>query len=160
MLAPKNSKTLVQTAIELGEFSRLLMGEPEYCYLAPGSPSPWNTDLTVLLDVVYDCDDSVLRSLAKRELSHALPEVVRHYRGLVPVAICLLLELAKKARGRDLGLPVAELACVLRKNIETHGPRLSCDYAGGGAQWPDGVLGELRRLSSISVELGGPSFCG
>ena len=153
-----NPKALVHSALESGEFLRLLMGEPEYRYMPPRSLSPWDTDLTVLLDVIYDCDDPVVRALAKRELTYAAREAVERYRGLIPVAICVLVESAKKVRGRELGLPVAELAGSLRKGIVIHASQLSCDYTGGGAMWPDGLLGELRRLSQNCAAAGGPSF--
>jgi hypothetical protein len=97
---------------------------------------------------------------AKEQMNSALRGMAGKYDALVAVATIILIETLRLKRGRSaLGIQVKELASLLAKSISINNDRLSRDKTGSGAECPDGLLGELRRLSNNTVNLGGPSFC-
>ncbi len=152
--------TIVNNAVTKGELDKLLLGAPEYCYRSRMSPAPGNTDLTELLDVLYERWNPTDRERVRDDLVKALYAIVETYEGLGPVATCVLIESSCRAENSPmLGLPLDDLANKLRSGIERFRSRLEKDKTGEGSEWPDGRLGEFRRLSRITVELGGPSFC-
>lgn len=151
---------IVRTALAKGELEKLILGAPEYQYRSRFSPAPGNTDLTELLAVVYDGLDSQAGELATVALIKALYSVVNTYEGIDAVSTCILFETGRKFDGKQpLGLPLDDLAARLQATIRTFEPQLRVDKSGGGQHWPDGRLGEFRRLSRNTVSLGGPSFC-
>src|SRR5579859_1844523 len=149
---------LAKEAVESRQVDKLLLGAPEYQYLPKWSPSPSNTDLTELLSAMYVQENT---EQVKTELLRALRSIMTEYDGLVPVATVILFESVRKARGdRHLGLPLLELAESLSKSIEVYRDCLCrVKRASEGADmWPDGLYGELRRLSRNTEKRGGPSF--
>ena len=58
-----------------------------------------------------------------------------------------------------LGLPLESIAAELRQSIRVFRFRLEKDRTGVGAEWQDGLFGDLRRLSRNTEGVGGPSFC-
>ena len=79
--------------------------------------------------------------------------------GLVPVATCLLIEILRQSKNRNpLGLPVSYITRRLKDSIDEFRVRLSSDFSGYGAQWQDGLLGELRHLSGLVRRRGGIEF--
>jgi hypothetical protein len=55
-------------------------------------------------------------------------------------------------------LPVADLSKSLSESIDKYREILSRDFSGSGAEYDDGRLGELRRISEIVKGLGGNQF--
>ena len=159
MNAMSDPKLILQKAIEKGELIQLLLGAPEYCYRSRWSPAPGNTDLTELLGFMFHERDLAKKRQWRDDLLKALNLIVETYEGLDPVATCILMESLHIARYRQaLGLPLDDLAKKLHKGIMQFRERLELDRSGLGDQWSDGMLGEFRRLSKNTVELGGPSF--
>jgi hypothetical protein len=155
-----NPMVIVRNALAKGELDRLLLGAPEYCYRSRFSPAPGNTDLTELLDVLYDRRTPADKQAVRGDLIAALNRIVGAYEGLEPVATCILYESLRKARDRPtLDLPLDDLADKLRVGVERFRSDLQEDKSGEGREWPDGCLGMFRRLSRNTEQLGGPSFC-
>jgi hypothetical protein len=162
-----NAQELVRNALEKDELDLLLLGKPEYQYLPKWSPSPYNTDVATLLDVLYHLVGQYPRDQIRERLYGAIKKVVATYEGVYPVAGCILLEssaqspvdlLGQANRQNAIGLPLEEIANELRASIERFKSRLAGDKSGDGWKWPDGLLGDLRRLSKNTKRLGGPSF--
>ena len=152
--------TIVSNAVARGELDKLLLGSPEYCYRSRISPVPGDTDLTELLAVLYDRWNPADIEKVRDDMVKALDGIVETYEGLEPVATCILIESLRRARnGPRLELPLNDLANKLRCSIERFRSRLERDKSGEGGEWADGWLGEFRRLSRNTVDLGGPSFC-
>ncbi len=152
---------MITEAAAKGELIKLLLGEPGYRYLPKGSPAPGDTDLAAVIGVLYDFTPESERTHVRDEMLKALNAIVSTYQGIEPVASSILLESLRKMRNRPrLGLPLDDLATKLYDSISAFADRLKSDKSGIGAGWPDGRLGELRRLSKNTVDLGGPSFCG
>lgn len=152
--------TIVKEALKKGELDKLLLGAPEYCYLPNGSPAPGDTDLAALIGTLYAHTTISEKQLIRDEMLKVLNTIVDSYEGLEPVAACILLESLQKIRNRSsFGLPLDDLAAKLRTSINAFADHLETDWSGAGASWHDGRLGELRRLSRNTVDLGGPSFC-
>lgn len=156
-----NSVDIVKTALAKGELDKLLLGTPDYQYRSKYSPSPSNTDLTELLAVIYLSLENSEKDAAREALVNALYSLSGTYEGIDPTATCILYESGKKSRGSaGLGLPIDDLAEKLRSTIRIFESRLRNDKSGGGRDYSDGLLGDLRRLSRITEKHGGPSFCG
>jgi hypothetical protein len=160
-------KEIVRKALKKGELDLLLLGRPEYQYIDRWV-DPYNTDLTALLRALYWDFAEGQREQIKNRLFAAIKKIVNSYEGLFSVAGCVLYETAARSSvdsfGRpkpetSLGLPLDEIAAELRQSIRVFSFRLEKDKTGVGAQWPDGLLGDLRRLSKNTERLGGPSFC-
>jgi hypothetical protein len=150
---------ILKKALAKGELEKLLLGFPEYRYLPKGSPSPENTDLAALLGALYDHTTEDNKAKVRDNMTKALNTIVQHYDGLQPVAACILLESLRNARNKpSFGLPLTDLAARLHASINLFSDRLKGDKNGVCSSWPDGRLGELRRLSRNTTELGGPSF--
>lgn len=151
---------MIKEAVAKGEIIKLLLGDPGYCYLPKGSPAPGNTDLAAVIGVLYDFIPESERARVRDEMVVALNAIVGTYEGLEPVAASILLESLRKMHNRTrFGLPLDDLAAKLSESINAFADRLRADRSGVGASWPDGRLGELRRLSRNTVDLGGPPFC-
>jgi hypothetical protein len=151
---------MVKNALEKSELDKLLLGEPGYRYLPKGSPAPGDTDLAAVIGILYDHTSEAERQRIRDEILKTLNSIVGTYEGLEPVAASILLESLRKMRNRSpFGLPLDDIAAKLRASINAFADRLKADRSGVGAGWPDGRLGELRRLSRNTVDLGGPSFC-
>lgn len=158
---------IVAKALKRDELDLLLLGPPEYQFFDRWV-DPYNTDLTALLGALYSDAVEGRREQIKNRLLAAIMKIVETYDGLFPVAECVLYEASARSAvdwfGRpkantSLGLPLEEIAAELRQSIRVFAFRLEKDKAGVGANWPDGLLGDLRRLSKNTLTLGGPSFC-
>lgn len=155
---PSTPAQIAMMAIERGEMEKLLLGSPEYRYRSRHSPSPGSTDLTEVLAPLYDAEDA-LRERARDQIVNALCSLSCAYEGIDPMVTLLVIEAMRKSSGRrTLEIPLHILAGHLRRAVETHRHRLMTDRSGGGADWPDGMLGEMKRLSRIVVDYGGPAF--
>jgi len=151
--------TIVQNAVSRGELDKLLLGTTEYRYRSKWSPAPGDTDLTELLAVLCDRWNPTEKERINDDLTRALYAVVGTYEGLEPVATFILFESGRKADGDGhFGVPLDRLSAELQSSIKAYSGRLRSDKSGAGRNWPDGWLGELRRLSRVTDELGGPSF--
>lgn len=160
IMTAADPKEIVSTALAKGEMDKLLLGMPGYQYRSKYSPAPGNTDLTELLAVIYDRLDPRMRDAAKDALQRALYALSGSYEGIDPISTCILLEAVRGSDGRlNLGLPIEDLAEKLHATIRTFETRLRADTSGGGRDWPDGLLGDLRRLSRNTQKYGGPPFC-
>lgn len=148
---------LAKKAVESGEIDRLLLAAPEYQFRSRWSPAPGETDLTELLVPMYRLPD---HAKVRAELLSALYRIMGEYEGLVPVASTILFEVGERKDGRPLGLPIEDLAEKLSQSVEKYRVRLSHDKRAseGADQWPDGLYGELKRLSRNSQSYGGPGF--
>jgi hypothetical protein len=152
--------SIVKTAMTRAEVDKLLLGQQPYQYRSRYSPAPGNTDLTELLDVIYNRLDPNTRDQAKAGLIAALNSLGGTYDGIQPIATCILYEAGHCGDRRPtLGLPLENLARVLEITIRAFENRLRTDKSGLGDRFVDGVLGNLRRMSRITQEYGGPSFC-
>ncbi|MCL4207915.1 MAG: hypothetical protein KJ000_35970 [Pirellulaceae bacterium] len=150
---------ILREAVASSEMDMLLLGKEPYTYLPPSSPASGTTDLAELLRIAYEQWPEADRTSIRLSIIRALEKLVSTYDGLEPVAACLLIETLRQARNRSpMGIPVEELAKRLRESIKAYSHQLSRDYSGAGAEWKDGRLGELRRLSEIVRELGGTGF--
>ena len=153
-------KEIARAALAKGELDKLLLGSPEYQYRSRFSPAPGNTDLTELLAGIYDGLEPQAKELAKNAMLKAFNSLDGVYEGIEAIAACILFETGRKCDGRPtLGLPLDDLAAKLQATIRKFESRLRADKSGGGANWPDGLLGDLRRLSRNTEKYGGPSFC-
>ena len=150
---------ILQDAVANSEMDMLLQGKAPYTYLPSTSPSTGSTDLAELLRVAYDLWPVDDRDRMRASMIDAINKLVSVYDGLEPVAACLLVETLRKANNRSpMGLPVSDLTKRLRDSIDKYRDRLGRDFSGSGAEWKDGRLGELRRLSDIVRSLGGIEF--
>jgi hypothetical protein len=153
-------RTIVLNALSRGELDRLLLGAPEYQYRSKYSPAPGNTDLTELLDVIYDGLGDGDRRRAREALVKALDDIGGRYDGIDALATCILVESVRRSGGRSqLGLPLDDLAAKLGATIRAFEPQLRADRSGAGQHWQDGLLGDLRRVSRNTERYGGPAFC-
>lgn len=151
---------IVSSALSKGELGKLLMGTPEYQFRSKFSPAQTDSDLTELLAVIYDGLDAQKREAARDALEKALLALADTYEGIEPLATCILLESLRRSDGRPtFGLPINDLAKKLQATIRKFDDRLRSDKSGGGRDWPDGLLGDMRRLSRNTERYGGPSFC-
>lgn len=152
---------VVNDALQANALEALLLERPPYTYLPHGSPATGASDLTVLLDSLYDGTFSLSKDEIKDRLFKTLSHLVNTYEGLPAVAACILFESHRVSRNAPaLGLPVADLAKELKASIDRFRSRLVADRNGEGAHWRDGLLGELRRLSNNAHDIGGPAFVG
>lgn len=150
---------ILQEAVDKSEMDLLLLGRSPYAYLPPSSPSTGSTDLAELLRIAYDLWPMDDRNRIRVSLVDAMSKLVSTYDGLEPVAACLLVETLRQAKNRaPLGLPVKEFTGHLQGSIDEFRDRLCHDRSGQGAEWKDGRLGKLRRLSDIVRSLGGIGF--
>ena len=155
-----SAQELVRKALEKDELDLLLLGKPEYQFLPKWSPASSDTDVIALLEALYYCTEQYTQAVLRDHLLNAINKIVWTYEGLDPVVCCILSEMVRRSEGRpSLGLPLEEIASDLRQSIRIFSFRLEKDKTGEGAQWPDGLLGDLRRLSRNVQNLGGPSFC-
>ncbi len=164
----RTPEEIVRSALEQDELDLLLLGSPAYRFLPKGSPAPGDTDLIELLTVLYRLIGQYPREVLKLHLYRAIKKIVESYDGLDPVAACIFYEsyarcpvdsFGRPKSGEPLGLPLEEVAGELRQSIRVFSIRLEKDKSGGGAGWPDGRLGDMRRLSKNTTRVGGPSFC-
>jgi hypothetical protein len=166
-MAEHNAEEIVRKAIEKDELDLLLLGKPEYQFLPRWTPAD-DTDLVELLSALYRLVTEYRREELKDYLHRAIKKIVDTYEGLDAVASCILFESSKQSpvdcfgephQPNPLGLPLDGIASELRQSIRVFSFRLEKDKTGVGSQWPDGRLGDLRRLSQITKRLGGPAFC-
>jgi hypothetical protein len=151
---------IVRTALDKDELDLLLLGSPEYQFFDRWSGSPYNTDLASLLHALYLLSENGQEVRVRDSLLAAIKKIVDTYDGLLPVASCILFESGRQIRDEyTLELPLLDIAGELRQQIRVFAFRLMEDRSGVGAEWSDGRLGDLRRLSKNTVERGGPSFC-
>jgi len=155
----KQAPNIIQRALEKNQLADLLVGSPAYRYLPKYTSSPYVTDLGALLGNLYDACPPDKRVEIARSLATAVREIVKRYEGIIPSAMVILIESSRKKDGRaPLGLPLESLASELGASIAQFRQQLASDKSGGGRNYPDGLLGELRRLDAIVVDLGGPSI--
>ncbi len=155
-----NPTDIMNAALAKGELDKLLVGAPEYQYHSKYSPAPGNTNLTELLEAIYDDLGQQPREVAKDALVKALYSLSGTYEGIDAISTCILLEASRRSDNRPmLGLPIDDLAGKLQATIRTFELRLRAGKSGGGRYWPDGLLGDLRRLSRNTEKCGGPAFC-
>jgi len=152
---------IVNDALQANALDALLLERPPYTYLPHGSPATGTSDLMVLLDSLYDGTFLLSKDEIKDRLSKTLSQLVNTYEGLPAVAACILFESYRASRNPPaLGLSVDDLAKELKASIDRFQSRLVADRNGEGAHWRDGLLGELRRLSNNTHDIGGPTFVG
>lgn len=151
-------RTLISTALNTGEIDQLLLGVPKYAYRSRFVPCPRDSDIVEFLQVMVNEVNTVK---LRTELDRVLNRMVDTYEGVFPVASCILFETARRSRGETtLNLDTHALAAALSNTIDRFRDRLAIDFSFEGANWPDGQLGDLRRLSRVTASLGGPTFCG
>ncbi|MFN3522599.1 MAG: hypothetical protein ACK4YQ_10140 [Phenylobacterium sp.] len=153
----------VARAVAERNMAGLLLGEADYAFLPPGSPSPGKTDLALVLSALYALAHSGEGDDVRRQVEDALHVLLLGRGGeeLGAVAYVLLFEALRTRRGdHALGLPSHEIAAQLSMQIQRHASTLAADRSGAGANWPNGWVGELQRLSRLTVEVGGPGFAG
>jgi len=159
MAAQRSPEKIVRKALKRDELALLLLGKPKYQYLPYWSPAPGNTCIVSLLsalrDLVRDYPKDYPCEEIRNRLNQAIKKIVNIYEGIDPVVTCLVFE----SRRRPFGLPMDEIAADLKQSIRVFSFRLEKDRTGEGAQYPDGQLGNFRRLSEVAESLGGPSFC-
>jgi len=151
-------EALLRRALKHGRLAQVLLGAPGYRYLPRYTMSAGHTDLPALLDVYYSLDNEYSRQELGKRLNEAIVTAMERYEGIVAAACCILCEVVTPDNKR-LGLDLDGLAISLRGMIAYNALRLRSDKSGGGRNWPDGLLGDLRRLSRNTVERGGPPFC-
>jgi hypothetical protein len=150
---------IVRKALAENNLDLLLFGKQGYSYLPKWSSAPGNTDLTTLLSVIYDTPLGYAKEDIVAKMIYAVNQIVFSYEGLFPVATVILIETLRVNNGRPiLGLPLNEIATILRESILKYRYNLITDKTGPGNQWEDGMYGEMRRISDNIVELGGPKL--
>lgn len=150
---------IVRRALEQNELSLLLLGANEYQYFDRWVGHADNTNLPELLSSLYGFISDEGREIIRDRLLLAINEIIESYEGLFPVATCILFESSHRSENQPtLGLPLDELAEVLRQKVREFGFKLEKDKTGPGFNWPRGRLDDMRRLSKNTVRLGGPSF--
>lgn len=155
----KSPADIVEAALRRNDFVNLLLGSADYCYKSRWSPAPGDTDLTELLDEIYDGLAPPRREVAAKMLASALVDMQGTYEGMEPTATCILLESMRKKEGREsFNLPLLDMANQLQKTIDLYKEKLTADKRGGGQYHSDGLYGDLRRISANIVNLGGPSI--
>lgn len=157
-MAQKSPEKIVRKALKRDELALLLLGKQKYQYLPYWSPASGNTDITALLsalgNLVRDYPSDYPHEEIRDRLNQAIKEIVDTYEGLDPVVSCLVFE----SHERPFGLPLDKIAADLKQSIRVFSFRLEKDRSGYGDQYPDGQLGNFRRLSQVVEQLGGPSF--
>lgn len=156
MDSQESLESLVRNAIDQDELHELILGKPGFEHVPKYSPTPWETDHTAVLSrLAIFCADSEV----SQRVDRAVAELAQSYVGLVPAAICYLYEMVARRRNlARLGLDLSGLGAKLRSSAMAHRSELEVDRTGAGAQWPDGLYGELRHLNATCVELGGEPF--
>jgi len=158
-MADQKANEIVAKALQADQLDELLLGRSPYAYLPRWSPSDENTDLTILLNILYKNDFGVSKEVICSRLVTAARRITGSYEGLFPVATLILFEAGHRARNDvTVGLPLNDLAADLGSAISKYRSRLIADKSGPGSQWEDGRLGDLRRLSDNSRDVGGPGF--
>jgi hypothetical protein len=161
-----SANDVVRAALDADELDKMLLGWPPYQYLPKWSPAT-DTDLPQLLHALYGLVGVYPREDLSDRLRHAIEKIVVDYEGLGPVASCILFEASARApfdafgkpkADTSLRLPLDEIADDLRQSVRVFSIRLEKDKTGVGSEWPDGRLGDFRRLSKNTVRYGGPSF--
>lgn len=157
-MTPSTPQEIIGKSLANKDMKPLLLGAPGYRFRSRWSPAP-DTDLTELLGEVHVLPAEQDRRAAKDLILTAAYQIVDTYEGVVPVATLILIEAVRRSGAQAiLGLPLEDLAEKLRLSICAHHARLKSDKSGEGAQWPDGLAGDLRRLSGNSQRYGGPAF--
>jgi hypothetical protein len=96
----------------------------------------------------------------KRCIESWIPELCKSPRGIYAVASLLFIESRRQQNPRSaaLGLDTHHIAQVLKKAVYNHQEDLKEYRLEAGYDMPEGLLTDLRRLSGILAEGGGPSF--
>jgi hypothetical protein len=160
MASQASPDKIVRKALDRGELDLLLLGVPKYQYFDRWSGCPYNTDHPSLLSALYLLAENGQEVRIRDSLIAAIKKIIDTYDGLLPVAACILYESGQQFNDKyTLGLPLLDIASELRQQITVFSFRLIDDRSGVGAEWPNGRLGDFRRLSKNTVENGGPLFC-
>jgi len=143
---------IVQLARKNGEFDRLLLGDSKYSYRPQNSPARGNTDLTILLEQLYMESDSA------KMLLEAIVKISSTPEGAYPIATCIMFESLKMDSNMQTGLDLEHVCLMLKENIQQFWRVHSLSDHPECLDFPDRMLGELRRINGIVQELGGPDF--
>ena len=165
-------RDIVDMAVSKDTFDLLLLGKAEYrCFSldsAMRSGNPYDNDLGEVLDELYRYARRNPEENIGERLLAGMMKIVDTYEGLTALAQGILFEAFAMSRvddfgqskpNRGLGFPLDGIAEELKRSIQVFSSRLMNDRAGVGEEWPDGVLGDLRRLSRNTESVGGPRFC-
>lgn len=153
----KEAVAIVKRAFSENNVELLLLGKQGYSYMPKWSPAPGSTDLTAVLSVIYDTPLGYSNEEIVDKILYGLNRIISSYEGLFPAATIILIESLRLKQGRPiLGLPLNEIATVLRQSIIEFKSKLITDKIGPGNQWEDGMFGELHRISNNIIDLGGP----
>ena len=148
---------IVRRAFVNGDMRKLLLEDPEYCYMYKWSSSPSNSDTSVLREIIYRYTPADIRVAVQQSYKDAIDELVSEKIGIIPVCHAILHEVGSiRDQGKGLGLDLESLATQLSKIIPENFQYLSNDKSGHGRGWANGMIGEVARVDKIVQELGGP----
>lgn len=151
---------LVRRALLTGEVEQLLVGSPPYAIRHRSSSSTTATDLPLLFDQgIYPLASDLGARPLRDSIMVSIPKLTATNPGTLALAFVVLIEAMRRARGAfSLELDLSVVALALRSAIEKRWEALASDSSLGGGAWPDGLLGELRRIALNSARFGAPRF--
>lgn len=151
---------LTEKAVRNGAIRDLLVGDGGYGFVPKYSPTDQSTDLAILLpDGLYPFAEKHPELDIRGDVEKALRELISTVPGLTAFALVLMLESVRIGEGkRGLGLDRDALSDLLKSSIQANMRELVAEQKFGGRGFSDGAAGNLRRLSNITKDAGGPGF--
>jgi hypothetical protein len=154
------SYEIAAKAIEGGFIRELLLGEEGFSFAPKFSPSDLPTDLAVVLpDGVYRYAEEKPKSGLKNRIDAALRTFTESALEVTTFALVVYFESDRRFKGKShLGLDLDSLASILKAAIVRNRKDFEREQGFGGLGFPDGVAGNLRRLSNMTKGAAGPGF--
>lgn len=151
---------LTRKAAEGGAIRELLLGEGGFAFIPKFSPSDLATDLAVVLpDGVYPYAERNPQFPMRERMDDTLRKFTGTALEITSFALVVFFESQRRYQGKShLGLDLDSLSGVLKGAIDRQRHELEREQSFGGRGYPDGVVGNLRRLSGMTETSGGPSF--
>lgn len=157
----KYALKLVKKAFKKKELDLLLLGEKKYAYLPDRFSPAIKTDLYEILKEIHEYQRINKSADFEDELIRVLMNLASSYEGLRSVASFILHENNSRNTIKMLSplqFSLDPLGRELSRGIRKFKKALIDDYRGYGRGQVDGLYGDIRRLSKIIKEGGGPNF--
>jgi hypothetical protein len=148
-----NIQKKVNKAISKGEVYELLMGKKDYGYLPKYSPSPGPTDITLVYDEIKEYGEKNEYNIDKK-IEQTFPKLCSTLDGMVTAASIIMLE----SGYYETGINKDRLAKMLQKSIKKCATKLNEGEGNEMKSSRHKKFEELKRLSMITKEYGGPEF--
>src|SRR5581483_1973464 len=114
-------KQIVMRALAANDLCGIFLGHQEYRYVPAGSPSPNDTDLSVLLGALYDEVSAPPREVLSKQYENALRQALKSEAGVGPVAYAIVFEALRRSRARrPMNFALADVTEELQQSIRLH----------------------------------------